>query len=196
VWPWVLGVIAIAAIVWSSYARVSREGREQRYAQAQRDSARRADSVRKVDSARADSVNSAALVGGMVDSGKTAEQARKDSLAKIANDLRAGVVAAITRYTNAIQRGDLAAARAEFPRVPEDELKRWQSALDKYELKLRVERPGKIILSDRDLFADADVALIVQYVDRTTKEVISTNRLPRHATLSKQRQRWQLEVFR
>ncbi len=196
VWPWVLGVIAIVAIVWSSYTRVSREGREQRYAQAQRDSARRADSVRKVDSARADSVNNTALVGGMVDSGKTAEQARKDSLAKIANDLRAGVVAAITRYTNAIQRGDLAAARAEFPRVPEDELKRWQSALEKYELKLRVERPGKIILSDRDLFADADVALIVQYVDRTTKEVISTNRLPRHATLSKQRQRWQLEVFR
>ena len=166
------------------------------YAQAQHDSARRADSVRKVDSARADSVNSAALVGGMVDSGKTPEQQRKDSLAKIANDLRAGVVGAITRYTNAIQRGDLAAARAEYPRVPEDELRRWQSALEKYELKLRVERPGKIILSDRDLVADADVALIVQYVDRATKEVISTNRLPRHATLTKQRQRWQLDVFR
>ena len=176
--------------------RKAREGQEQRYAQSQRDSARRADSLRKLDSARTDSVNSATLVGGMVDSSKTPEQMRKDSLAKIANDLRAGVVAAITRYTSAIQRGDLAAARAEFPRVPQDELNRWQSALEKYQLKLRLERPTKITLSESDLVADADVALIVQYVDRTTKEVISTNRLPRHAQLTKQRQRWQLEVFK
>jgi hypothetical protein len=68
VWPWVLGVVAIIAVVWSTYARVSREGLEQRYAQARADSAKRADSVRKLDSARADSVSSAALVGGMVDS--------------------------------------------------------------------------------------------------------------------------------
>src|SRR5215207_5261841 len=63
-WPWVLGVIAIIAVAGSTYARLSREGREQRYAQAQRDSAQRADSTRAADSARFDSVNAATLVGG------------------------------------------------------------------------------------------------------------------------------------
>jgi hypothetical protein len=195
VWPWVLGVLAIVAIVWSSYARVSREGRERRYAQAQHDSSRRADSVRKVDSARADSVSNAALVGGMVDSTKTPEQARKDSIANLGRVLRDGVVAAIRSYTNAIQRGDLSAARAAFPRVPEEELTRWQSALERNEIRIRVEPPRQVILSMSDLVADADVALIVQYVDRTTKER-TTTRLARHATLTKQRQSWQLDVLK
>ena len=144
VWPWVLAPIALVAIIWSSSARLSREGREQRYAQAQRDSARRADSVRKVDSARADTVNSQALVGGMVDSGKTADQAKKDSIARIASTLRSGVVAAIKRYTDAIQRGDFAAARAAFPRAEEAELSRWQTALGRYDLRFRVESPDRM----------------------------------------------------
>jgi len=196
VWPWVLGLIAIVAVVWSTYTRTSREGREQRYAQAQRDSGRRADSVRKLDSARADSVSSAALVGGMVDSAKLVDDARKDSLNRIKGALQSGVVAAIKRYTDAIQRGDTAAARVAFPRVEEAELSRWQTALTRYNLRFRVESPQQIVLSDRDLVADADVALVVQYVDKTTREVISTNRLPRHATLTKQRQRWQLDLLK
>ncbi|PYP81572.1 MAG: hypothetical protein DMD35_00950 [Gemmatimonadetes bacterium] len=196
IWPWVLAVIAIVAIVGSTLMRKSRETQEQRYARAQRDSAHRADSVRRADSARADSVSKAVLVGGMVDSTRLAEQARKDSIAKIGSSLRDGVVAAIRSYTNAVQRGDLAAARAAFPQVPEEELARWQKALEKYDLKFRVEPPKQVVLSDRDLVADADVALVVTYVDRATKEVTSTNRLPRHATLTKQRQRWQLDVFK
>ena len=194
-WPWVLGVMAIVAVAGSTYARLGREGREQRYAQAQRDSARRADSTRAADSARVDSVNSATLVGGMVDSARLA-QAAKDSVANIRNALRNGVVAAITSYTNAIQRGDFAAARTAFPSVREEELRGWQRALERYDLRIRVEPPRRVDLTNSDLVADADVALIVQYVDRTTKEVTSTNRLTRHATLLKQRQRWQLDVLK
>jgi hypothetical protein len=198
VWPWVLGVLAVVAIAGSTMWRQSREAQALRYAQAQRDSAHRADSVRKVDSARTDSVNSAALVGGMVDSSKLAEQSRKDSLAKIATALREGVVSAIRNYTNAIQRGDVAAARAAFPRVPEAELTNWQKQRERYDLRMRVELapPRQVVLSDRDLVADTDVDLVVQYVDRTTRDVVSTNRLPRHATLTKQRQRWQLDVLK
>jgi len=174
---------------------VSREGREQRYARARVDSAHRADSVRKADSARTDSVNSAALVGGMVDSNRLAEQTRKDSLARIRSEVRNGVAAAIRIYTNAIQRGDLADARAVFPRVEENELRRWQSALEKYDLKFRVDPPARVTLSMNNLVADADVTLIVTYVDRTTKEATTTP-LPRHATLTKQGQRWQLDVLK
>ena len=132
----------------------------------------------------------------MVDSGKTAEQARKDSLARIANALRSGVVAAITSYTDAIQRGDFARARAAYPNVTQEELTRWQSLREKYDLRFRVLQPKQVTLSDRDLVADADVVLRVQYIDRTTREPVTTNDLPRHATLTKQRQRWQLDVFR
>ena len=58
-----------------------------------------------------------------------------------------------------------------------------------------MEPPREVILSTSDLVADADVALIVQYVDRATKEA-TTTRLPRHANLTKQRQRWQLESLK
>ncbi|HUQ79483.1 MAG TPA: protein kinase [Gemmatimonadaceae bacterium] len=194
-WPWALALVAIVAIAWSSYARISREGRERRFAQARVDSIQRADSARKADSARADSVNQATLVGGMVDSAKLAEQARRDSATNIRNALRSGVVAAITRYTSAIQRGDLAAARAAFPGVPQAELTRWQTLLERYDLRIRVVPPQRVDLSDRDLIVDADVDLLVESIDRTTKER-TTSRLLRHATLTKQRQSWQLDVFR
>ena len=121
--------------------------------------------------------------------------ARKDSLARIKSTLLNGVVTAIRNYTNAIQRGDFAAARSAFPQVEENELARWQSAFQKNEIKIRVESPREVILSMSDLVADADVALIVQYIDRTTREA-TTTRLPRHATLTKQRQRWQLDVLK
>ena len=84
--------------------RTSSEGREERSAQAQRDSARRADSLRRLDSARVDSVNQATLVGGMVDSARLAEQARKDSAANIRNALRNGVVAAFAALPVSLRR--------------------------------------------------------------------------------------------
>jgi hypothetical protein len=195
-WPWVLGVLAIIAIAWSTYTRLSREGREQRYAQARVDSAHRADSVRKLDSARADSVNRATLVGGMVDSVELAAKARRDSAANIRNALRSSVVAAITRYTNAIQRGDFGAARAAFPRVPEDELTRWQNTLERNDVRLRVIPPREITLRENDLVADADVTLEVRLLDKTTKAEITRNLTQRHATLTRQRQSWELDVFR
>jgi hypothetical protein len=79
-WPWVLGVLGVIAIASSTMLRQAREAREARYATVQRDSARRADSLRKVEQARTDSVNSAVLVGGMVDTLKSAEQLRADSI--------------------------------------------------------------------------------------------------------------------
>jgi hypothetical protein len=73
----------------------------------------------------------------------------------------------------------------------------WQRQLERYDLRIRVELapPRQVVLSDRDLVADADVDLFVQYVDRSTRDVVTTNRLRRHATLTKQRQRWQLDAF-
>jgi predicted Ser/Thr protein kinase len=195
VWPWVLGVLAIVAIVASVMMRNLREGQEQRYVQAQRDSARRADSVRKVDSARADSA-SATLVGGMVDTGKMAEQARRDSLARVQAALKSGVVAAITSYTNAIQRGDVAAARTAFPRVSEGELASWERLRQQGELRIRVLPPSRVTLSEGNVVADADVVLEVQSIDPGTRAPLFTNRLPRHAQLTKQGRFWQLEMFR
>jgi serine/threonine protein kinase len=194
VWPWVLAVLAIVAIVGGTMIRTSRETREARFTQARADSAHRADSVRKADSARTDSVNSAALVGGMVDTLKLAEQARRDSLARIRSDVRNGVAAAIRSYTNAIQRGDFASARAAFPRVEENELRRWQNTLEKFDLRFRVDPPATVTLSLKNLQADADVTILVTQIDRTTKETITTP-LPRHATLLKQGQRWQLDAL-
>ena len=198
VWPWVLGPIAIVAIVWSTLMRLSREGREQRYAQAQRDSARRADSVRKVDSARADSVNSPdarGRDGGLGEAGGRGAQGqpRTGSGARCA----AGVVAAIRRYTDAIQRGDLAAARAAFPRVAEAELSRWQTALGRYDLRFRVEPPRQIAAqqSATSWRMPTSRSSCSTSTERRS-DVITTNRLPRHATLTKQRQRWQLDVLK
>ena len=192
-WLWPLALVALVAILWSSYSRISREGREQRYALARADSARRADSTRKADSVRADS---ATLIGGMVDSSKLAEQLRRDSLARVTAALQQAVVAAIRSYTNAIQRGDIAAARAAFPRVPEDELKRWEGLLQQYDLRIEVLQPTKVQLSEGNVVADADVILQVQSIDRGTRTPVATNRLPRHAQLTKQGRFWQLEEFR
>jgi serine/threonine-protein kinase len=196
VWPWVLGVLAIVAIVWSTYSRLSREGRERRYARAVADSTRRADSLRKLDSARTDSANSATLVGGMVDTGKLAEEARRDSLVRVQAALKSGVVAAITSYTNAIQRGDVSAARAAFPRVSDSELASWERLRQQGDLRIRVLPPSKVELSEGNVVADADVTLVVRSIDPGTKAPLFTNRLPRHAQLTKQGRFWQLEMFR
>ena len=47
-----------------------------------------------------------------------------------------------------------------------------------------------------NLVADLDFMLQVQYIDRATRGVYSTSKLPRHATLTKQGQRWQIETLR
>jgi hypothetical protein len=135
------------------------------------------------------------LVGGMVDSTRTPEQLRRDSLARERSNLQTGVVTAIRNYTNAIQKGDFAAARAAFPLAPQDELTRWQTLLERYELQIRVEPPRQVVLTDRDLVAEADVALLVESIDRASRER-TTSRLLRHATLTKQRQRWQLDALK
>jgi hypothetical protein len=196
VWPWILGLVAIVAITWSTMARLSREGRDARYARAKADSSKRADSLAALAKAQADSVSSAALVGGMVDTSKLAEQAKKDSLANAQRALTNAVTNGIRGYTSAIQRGDIAAARAAFPRVDEAELARWQSALDKNDIRIRVDAPRSVQLSEGGVVADADVTLVVEYIDRTTKSPVSTNRLPRHATLTKQKQKWQLDALK
>ena len=195
-WPWVLAALALIAISWSVVARQSREANEQRYARAHRDSTRRADSTRKAESARVDSVNSTALVGGMVDTAAVAQQRRQDSIAQAKTAIQTAVTAAIKRYTDAIQAHDFTAARVAFPRVSPQELATWGSVLDKFDLKFVVERPRQIVLSDRNLVADADVVLRVQYIDRPTRSVYSTNRLLRHAILTKQSQSWQLDALK
>ena len=156
----------------------------------------RAAQARKADSARVDSVSSAALVGGMVDTAAVAQQRRQDSIAQARTAIQTAVTAAIKRYTDAIQARDFTAARAAFPRVSPQELATWGSVLDKFDLKFVVERPRQIVLSDRNLFADADIVLRVQYIDRATRGVYSTNRLQQHATLTKQGQDWQLDALK
>ena len=194
-WPWVLAVFAIVAVGGSLLARHAREIREQRYAQAQRDSARRADSVRRVDSARADSVAKAQLVGGMVDSAALAEKRRQDSIADAARQITTGVMAAIRRYTNAIQRGDLAAARKAYPNMTAKDQQEWEGALAKYNLRFLIEPPRQVHLSSHDSVATVDVVTSVQYIDKTTKQATSTPKRTRHATLVRQPTGWQLTAF-
>ena len=159
------------------------------------DSARRADSLRRVDSARTDSL-SATLVGGMVDSARLAEEARKDSVANAQQALRNAVVAGIRSYTDAIQRGDVTGARAAFPRVTEGELAQWERLRQQGDLRILVLPPSSVKLSEGNVVADADVVLEVQSIDRGTKAPMFTNRLPRHAQLTKQGRFWQLYDFR
>jgi hypothetical protein len=191
-WPWVLGVLGIIAIAGSTLMRQAREAREARYASAQRDSARRADSLRKIEQARTDSVNSAVLIGGMVDSAKL----RTDSIATATKALQTAVVSSVRRYATALQSGDKTAARTVFPNATERDLSTWDAARDKYDLRFTVASPSRVRLSENNVIADLDFVLQVEYIDRTTRGVYSTSRLPRHAQLSKQRQRWQIETLR
>jgi hypothetical protein len=169
---------------------------EARYARAQRDSAARADSVRRDSTARADSVARAQLVGGMVDSAALAEKRRQDSIADAARQITTGVLAAIRRYTSAIQRGDFAAARRAYPSMTEQEQKNWEGALAKFNLRFLVEPPRQVHLSSGDSVANVDVVTSVQYIDKTTKQATSTPKRTRHATLVRQPSGgWQLTSF-
>jgi hypothetical protein len=176
-------------------ARQARQQREQRYAQARLDSAGRADSVRKANSARADSVRSATLLGGMVDTAARAQQLRKDSIANARNAIQAAVLTAIRQYAMAVQSGDTAAARTVFPNVSSRELGSWDNARQKYDLKLAVVQPRQAKMSMNNLVADVDFILQVRYIDRATRGVYNSTVLPRHATLTKQGQRWQLDAL-
>jgi hypothetical protein len=190
----VLAAIAILAGGGSVLARKAREESARRSVQARADSARRADSVRLADSARADSAR-AQLVGGMVDSAALLQQRRQDSLNEAARVLTTGVMAAIRRYTNAIQRGDFAAARAAFPNMPEREQQIWERALTQYNLRFLVEPPRRVALSSNDSVADVDVVVSVQYIDRATKQTTSTPKRTRHATLVRRPNGWELSAF-
>jgi hypothetical protein len=195
-WPWVLGVLGVIAIGSSTMVRLAREARETRYANAQRDSTRRADSLRKVEQARTDSVNSAHLVGGMVDTVKSAEQLRADSIATANKALQNAVVSVIRRYATALEKDDKAAARSVFPKATDRDLASWDAAREKYDLKFSVASPSRVRLSLNNLVADLDFMLQVQYVDRETRAPYITSKLPRHATLTKQKQRWELDALR
>jgi serine/threonine-protein kinase len=191
-WPWVLAVLGVIAIGGSTLMRQAREAQEARYASAKRDSTRRADSLRKVEQARADSVNNAKLIGGMVDTARL----REDSIANAAKTLKDAVVSVVRNYARALQSGDKAAARSVFPSATDRDLSTWDAARGQYDLRFTVASPSRIRLSETNLIADLDFMLQVEYIDRATRGVYSTSRLPRHAQLSKQGQRWQIEKLR
>jgi hypothetical protein len=187
----VLGVLGIIAIAGSTLMRQAREAREAKYAGAVRDSARRADSLSKLAQARLDS--SGQLIGSMVDTAKRADSLRRDSIANANRALQNAVVGSVRNYAKALQSGDKAAARAVFPNATDRDLNTWDAARDKYDLKFSVESPSRVRLQMNNLVADLDFMLQVQYIDRATRSVYNTNRLPRHALLTRQGQRWQID---
>jgi hypothetical protein len=189
-WPWVLGVLGVIAIASSTLMRQSREAQEARYASAQRDSARRADSLRKVEQARTDS--SGRLIGGMTDTTGRADSLRKDSIFNANRALQNAAVSVLRRYAAALQSGYKDAARAVFPGATDRDLTAWDSAREKYDLKFTVPTPSSVRLSYNNLVADVDFVLLVQYIDRTTRSVYSTNTLRLHATLTRSGQRWEI----
>ena len=190
-WPWVLGVLGIIAIAGSTLMRKAREAQEARYAAAVRDSTRRADSLSKIALARTDS--SGQLIGGMVDTVRRADSLRRDSIANANKTLSNAVVSAVRRYASALQSGNKDAAKAVFPSATDRDLNAWDTARGQYNLRFSVASPSRVRLSENNLIADVDFILQVEYIDRTTRGVYSTSRLPRHAQLSKQGQRWQIE---
>jgi hypothetical protein len=190
--PLVLGGLVVLGIgsVWA--VRTANQAGEGRVARARADSVTRA----RTDSiARADSALAAASSGVvMVDSARRAEQLRRDSIANVRTAIRTSVLSAIRRYTQAIARGDLGAARAEFPNMSATEQQTWQTALEKYDLSIVIERAASIqpTLSQGDSVADLDLVLQVRYVDKRTSDPI-TSKLPRHARLVRQGTGWQLD---
>jgi hypothetical protein len=132
------------------------------------------------------------LIGGMVDSAKMHE----DSIANAAKSLQNAVVSVVRRYASALQSGEKSAARTVFPKATDGDLQTWDAARGQYDLKFSVESPSKVRLSMNNLVADVDFMLQVKYIDRATKSTYITNRLPRHATLTRQGQRWQIETLR
>jgi serine/threonine-protein kinase len=191
-WPWVLAIFGVIAIGGSTLMRQAREAREARHAGAVRDSTRRADSLAKLEQARAESASASIVGGGMRDSAKM----REDSIANAAKTLQSAVVAVVRSYAKALQSGEKAVARTIFPNATDRDLNAWDTAREKYDLKFSVVSPSRVRLSENNVIADLDFVLEVQYIDRATRGVYSTSRLPRHAQLSKQRQRWQIETLR
>ena len=80
--------------------------------------------------------------------------------------------------------------------MSESELASWERLRQQGELRIRVLPPSKVALSEGNVVADADVVLEVQAIDPGTRAPLFTNRLPRHAQLTKQGRFWQLEMFR
>jgi serine/threonine-protein kinase len=189
--PWVLaGLLVIGGAAGGIAVRNARDQESRRLARIQTESARAkvvSDSIAKAESALV--VTSAVP---MVDSAALVKKRQADSLANVKAALIGGVSSAITRYTNAVQQGDMAKAVEAYPNMSEREKTYWNNYLEHNELKIIVERPSNVVLSNRDSVADADVVLRVRYTDKTTKSVATSPRLHRHATLARQGTRWQL----
>jgi hypothetical protein len=195
--PWLLSIVlvAAAAVVFFVITRnASEREQQQRIAKTRADSVHRAfaaDSQRRADSVLAAST----LPVPMVDTAAMKAKLTADSLANARRALTSGLLGGITRFTNALQQGDLTRARAAFPNLPSQEQAQWQNALDKYNLKIRVEPPSRIELSGHDSVASLDVVLRVQYIDKTTRQPTSLPPSRRRATLVRQGTGWQLTAL-
>ena len=64
------------------------------------------------------------------------------------------------------------------------------------DLKFSVASPSRVRLSNYNLVADLDFMLQVQLVERATRSVYTTSKVARHANLTRQGQRWQIETLR
>ena len=193
--PWLLSIVlvAAAAVVFFVITRnASQREQQQRVAKAQRDSVHRAfvaDSIHRADSL----LQASTLPVPMVDSAAMLAKLKADSTANARRALTSGLLGGITRFTNALQQGDLTRARDAFPNLPASEQTQWQNALEKYNLKIRVEnRSSRIELSNHDSVANLNVVLRVQYIDKNTKGTISLPPSRRRATLVRQGTGWQL----
>jgi antirestriction protein len=146
-----------------------------------------ADSARRADSLLLASTSPVA----MVDTVALREKLVADSVANAQRTLREGIFSAITRYTNAIQAGDMVRAQAAYPNPPQNEQQFWQRALERNDLRIRVERGRNIALSNRDSIANFDVVLRVRYIDRSSQA--STDAvLRRRATVQRVGAGWRL----
>ncbi|HEV7990228.1 MAG TPA: serine/threonine-protein kinase [Gemmatimonadaceae bacterium] len=194
--PWLavfVLLVAAAAIVFVVMSNNAREARQQLIAKAQRDSvqgARAVDSSRIADSLRL--ATTAPVV--MVDTVAQRIRQQADSIANARRALTNGLLGGIRLYTSALQQGDMNRARAAFPNVSETEQRQWQSAMEKYDLKIRVGQPANIALSSHDSVASFNVVLQVQYIDKSTKQPTSAQ-LRRRATLVRQGTGWQLTAL-
>jgi len=195
--PWLLVITLVAAaavVLFVMQQKAQQEEQQRRVVQAQKDSTHRAfvaDSQRKADSVAL--ANTSAVA--MVDTAALRAKNFADSVTNARRALTAGLVGGITRFTNALQQGDLARARAAFPNLPTAEQTQWQNALEKYNLKIRVEPPSNIQLSGHDSVASVNVVLRVQYIDKNTKGTIALPPSRRRATLVRQGTGWQLTAL-
>ncbi|MEO8560670.1 MAG: hypothetical protein ABI601_01255, partial [bacterium] len=195
---WLVALVLIAGAVGTGVVMQNNNQREQerqRIAQAHSDSVARQQAFVADSAQRADSVLAAStLPVAMVDTVALRAKQHDDSVTNAKRQIRDGLLGGISRYTNAVQQGDLVRARAAFPNMSDQEQRQWQNALEKFDLKIRVE-PSNIALSSHDSVANLDVVLRVQYIDKSTKQPTSARPNRRRATLVRQGSGWQLTAL-